>query len=904
MVDYIFPWAASLDKSFSAVGVEFEGKIIVVSLFERFKSTERYSTFPDIAREPTARLPYALFGPTIVTHFPLFYKSHEDDNFELRVDALKRYVAKNAATHLKLDENPKNEIVETILKNLEPGIDRPSQADLQHAVSFVWYACQLGFLCAVHKLPELFIFNANTRIRLEINRYSHRAVINAIINKNPQPHWKEIFGEDAAPYKPDERADYQPNFDIWRSNPNLSAQAFLVTNYTEFRFINKLIGASTLSAAAPAQKTLPFLEPYRKPFLQQFDEENPIKLQTTPQFDPQKHLGGLISWFDATSHAEADVADVALTSRKLFPLGPLKWRDTNNKIDPLYDEYLIWRRGDRNWRYTFFDGCYEYPDGGADKLKRFLSKLVQSCELERSFPELKLNSGWEAAFEKYPFPGSRIAGAMYYVIPAELLIVVLLDITALSDRFSRGADRENPIRTNVEHRATSRRNLAECLRVLDELEALMCGATPPFPLPPGKARLTTTQKPFSACANSNHSDDSQILASARAIGQRVADLYDWISYGLTLEEGRAKETQERFYRCFVDIAEIFWKYVYGSGTHILGQDDFVSSSVIDGRAIYFSNFRPFETDQTLGFTRTLFVDFRLTPYQRGRLVRRLCDIATFRMSCVKDIDRLHALSDGISQINEDFNLLVSVDLEDLTNETKISIALHDAVRLYQRALGFNMFITEGVAGRKSAAHGDWLVVQKQIADIREHRLPGHAQLQDFLERGLGQSILEIQQIADRYENLMHRISSHMSTIRTWLAGAHTKNNTVILEKFGNLFEDQKELLEDQRNFLNRQVELLSAADLLVWLGGTYYLWRMIKDIVNVALDRAGEYYGIEHLSDWVVSEIGLLAVSLGVVFVLVYWFKQQLRDFAKWIEKRTRMLFSGKVKKGDKPTPK
>jgi hypothetical protein len=897
----------------------------MVGLFDRFKNTERYSNYPDIAREPTARLPYALFGPTVVAHFPLYYKSHEDDNFERRATTLQEYVLKEADSNLRLDDKLTSKIIEDIygrLHNLR-GIDKPSLSDLQQAAYFVWYACRIGFACAVNSQPELFIFNANTRIKLEINRFAHRAVIKAIITQNLT--FEEVFGGDSTipvGYKP---KDAEPNLNVWHGSHNLRLQAFWVTNCTIFRFTNELIGASTLLAASPNPQ-LPFIEPDRLPFLQSFQKTRPINLRTTPGFRPQERLGGLISWFDATTKREESIVDTALTNRKLFPRGPLKWRDKVRKIDPAYDDYLMWRRGDTNWRYTFFDGCYEYPDDGVDKLEKFLNKLLGSHALANSFPELKLNPEFEGVFNKYPFPGSRIAGAMYYVIPAELLVVIAAHFSDLSKRHA--SDSRKPHETGVyaHHRSISDRTFLKCLDVLDHLENLMWSAAPPFPQPPLKPKLTKPSQGFATYVTitGGGTTDQQILNSAKGVGRRIASLYDWISYGIKLEASEAIELQERFYGCFVDMAEIFWKCVYTSQTHSLGEDDFVCSSVIDGRAIYFSNFRPFETDQavgSLGFTRTLFVDFRLTPYQRGRLVRRLCDVATFRMSCVKDIDRLHALSDGISQLNEDFNLLVSKssNLGTSRNEAQISEALSDALVLYQRTLEFNMFITEGVSGRKSAALGDWVVVKKQITDIRESRLPSHAQLGDFLERGLGLSILEIEQIADRYENLIHRISSHMSTIQTELVGVHTSNLAQVMNNFEDLLREtgrqsrqqtsilgeaetllretqnlsmrQIGLLDKQTEFLDRQTELLNAADLLVWLGGTYYIWMLVQDIANKALDDIGNVFGYERLSDSVFSKIGLILVILGIVFVLVYWFKQKLRNFAQWTKKLAKKIF-------------
>src|SRR5262249_15042576 len=80
--------------------------------------------------------------------------------------------------------------------------------------------------------------------------------------------------------------------------------------------------------------------------------------------------------------------------------------------------------------------------------------------------------------------------------------------------------------------------------------------------------------------------------------------------------------------------------------------DFISCFVVEGRAIYFSNFQPAGDDR---FTRTFFIDLAISGYQRGRLAERLQDIATFRTMCVRDVNRVRSMIRGMDELNRELN---------------------------------------------------------------------------------------------------------------------------------------------------------------------------------------------------------------------------------------------------------
>jgi Protein of unknown function (DUF3422) len=476
----------------------------------------------------------------------------------------------------------------------------------------------------------------------------------------------------------------------------------------------------------------------------------------------------------------------------------------------------------------------------------------------------------------YPFPGTRAAGAQYFLIPAELLLLILTHIQPLSVRYF---DQESPAKIAA---MQAQMGFEGPKKTLCDLEEII--------LEQEKRNHEATWKTLAQLLEESSSDIDGFMAAVGAIKDRVTSIQHKFDQRVLEDDGTAKKQAESFYQGFVTMAELLWRTIYATEACNLGYDDFVASTVIDGRAIYFSNFRPYEK---LGFTRTFFLDFCLSPYQRGRLVRRLCEIATYRMSCVSDFNLFQALQEGINTLNNEFNSRLSGKIGDPQEIGPIERALKSALSLYQRALQFDMFISEGVAGRGRAVESDWDRVKRQLSDIREGRLRGFATLEDFLNRGLAVHVLEMSRIADRYENLLTRIRDHMSTIRTDLTGIQALEITNFMATFKAIAQHTEKLtdklttlttenvrlaqtLSSQTEELKKQsmehtsqarehTTLLKGADLLVWIGSTVYLAGLFDDLRPQPFEDWIQSYGwyakaIERVALDVIS--GLLVARL------------------------------------------
>ena len=669
---------------------------IMSTLYQTLLGRQSYSANPEISLEPTARLPYALFGPAIITHFPLFFGSQEHRNFDAR---------RKRAYELVVEplRNPPAAIVAEYPK----GVNR---LIVEEAIKIAWAASWEKLRLIEQNQPELLVFGAITLISLEINRGTHDKIV-----KSTAPAWQ---------------------------NPILKTCAFEITNAVVLAFLEALTVELDKFADVELDKG--------------YSSEASEDSSNEPLFPtPQEGLGGLISLFDASDGLEAHgIAETKMGTRRVYALDGLDCLHFKNKREPVIDKYLVWRRGDRNWRYTFCEGIFKYENDpkaecGAD-VRNFVWRLLSSSGLKNSFPRAPITEKTSGG-KDYPLPGLRIAGAQYFVIPAELLILIAKHLQALSTSMSLKLD------FTTEFRLTHGSTIASAIDDLCRFD---------------KAQLDGGEGLRSLIASSSPNVD-ELVHDARKIKARLDALYSRV-IGFRIKSAELSEESERFYQGFAALAELLWKYVYCEEKYRIGQDDFVSSVVIDGRAMYFSNFRPYDSDET-GFTRTFFIDFGLVPYQRGRLVRRLCEIATYRMSCVKDMALFTAMQDGINQLNGKFSEVALAATQGWEQDKdRIQNDLMRAVLVYRRAMQFDTYVTEGVLAARRGAEGDWQRVRRQVTDIRERRLTGYARLSDFLERGLAVSVLEIGKVADRYETLTVRIRDLMSTIRTELSKFRTE----------------------------------------------------------------------------------------------------------------------------------
>ena len=819
-------------------------------LFDRYFDTDLY-TSRSISGPAIVRLPYALFGPTIVTHFPFFQSSHEQQRPKGSTRGQTDEFEECSGRFDKLLKKKKDSYFpETCLTQFIDGKaakDKRDRAEIETAVVHLWNRCIEEIQ---NTRRENIVFDARTLIFLDINRKAHNAIVVAIANVDPAGTATRSDAAEPADASTSLSAAWAP----FRNDP-LRKEVFNYVNDVLAIFfgqLNLLLSEFQNNESEHRRDHDGFRSRIKRAWarLRAVFGAGPALGGDTHY--PPVELGGFISWFhardilpfkdsrkplDAESEVPAQQDEIHedldyprsfnrtdSDGRALYALEPPIFPA---KHEPVTDKYFIWRRGDKNWRYTFCEGNFRYhaelecipwtddaasrSDGKKDArnkvaaehrakcradLADFFRRLLSSRRLKDSFPKLAIENQQEFEFRKlYPFPGRRGSGSQYFVIPAELLII----LASMPKEIARQVCATKGCIYDFDLHSLMRRDFESCIKLLCKLDedVRIKNAVREFESKAQFEKIPPELRPAASDANPPEDDSFQsvwediqarlttaaagaddafieeVLASAETLRTKLRGLFKEI-VGVRLQsENALTEDQNTFYRIFVELAELLWKRVYGGPRHRAGHDDFVTSIVIDGSAVYFSNFRPHGDD---AFTRTFFIDFNLAPYQRGRLVRRLCEIATYRMSCVKDLHLFYALQDGINQLNKYFTRIIAVASHGNWTET-----LRLAVKLYFSAARFDMYVPEGISACRRAVAGDWQRVKQQVADIRERRLTGYAQLSDFLERGLAVSVMEITRIADRYEHLMNRTNELMLTIRTEMSGQESGLQTRLVK---------------------------------------------------------------------------------------------------------------------------
>jgi hypothetical protein len=170
----------------------------MADLYDKFCQAAQYARHQNIPGEAVTRLPYALFAPAIVTHFPLFDRSEEVhlfesgstiSNFEHRRRQIEKFLISPIDTHFP----------DSKFQHLIPPISAESQLarqTIQEALKNTWTQCKDTLAQLFNTMPQLLILNAKTLINLELNRRVHDAIAFAVFS-NSKP-WNEKYLKENA----------------------------------------------------------------------------------------------------------------------------------------------------------------------------------------------------------------------------------------------------------------------------------------------------------------------------------------------------------------------------------------------------------------------------------------------------------------------------------------------------------------------------------------------------------------------------------------------------------------------------------------------------------------------------------------------------------------------------------
>lgn len=604
--------------------------------------------------------------------------------------------------------------------------------------------------------------------------------------------------------------------------------------------------------------------------------------------------GGLIAQIEKQADpSRAQVPQNVFDDFKHIYIDP---HNLTEKLKSKLDYQLRWSRYPQAWNYTFIESFFpkqtrspitaRLTENEIDMIKDFIICSV----LRPMVPQA-------AAFDKVPknmdFPGYTLAGAHYLMLPIEHLLLVTLSPLNHPEEKSMAADRINKsilkVRTvagddenlikdidNLIERFDDKRAermsfltalILKCFTILESVDinnALKSHSVDPkYYQPTDDVNLTKKESPslVDLLSPDRSLSFEEINNRLNALALQSASPNDIVNFcnvlgGIVRRAIRSSSisggVRSAILECVANVTRVFWDSTFAVNTRPelgLVSTDYVCSSMVDNRCVYFSNFLPFGGDK---FTRTIFVDLGMDANQRARMLQRLCDILTYRSNPLRDLDRVKAAIAALTEFNRKLNDIqirlsghVGQDVEgDLSSQDwkericRLHKELDDITKISAQTGRLNAFITYGVAGKWHSFDAYFRQILERTGDVREEGIPGFARLSDFVERRLANSARFVERMNIHHLSVGSRITDLMDLVRTQLQALQSREivaNLAIQTAAATTLKDASGGLKGAAEGIDRNIaelySLQKAADVLVLFGGTYYCYQLLKVVI-------------------------------------------------------------------------
>ncbi|MGE0038865.1 MAG: DUF3422 family protein [Xanthobacteraceae bacterium] len=176
-----------------------------------------------------------------------------------------------------------------------------------------------------------------------------------------------------------------------------------------------------------------------------------------------------------------------------------------------------------------------------------------------------------------------------------------------------------------------------------------------------------------------------------------------------------------------------------------------------------------------GFSRIVVLDRTMTSRQAGRMVQRLLEIDTYRMMALLALpvarELAPLLTRGEQELAQITGALVSADANDEALLLERLTRLGAEIDSRETANHY----------RFSAAGAYYELVQRRIADLREHRIEGMQRFQEFTERRLAPAMNTLRAVASRQRSLSERLARAVQLLATRVDVTRERQNQKVLE---------------------------------------------------------------------------------------------------------------------------
>jgi len=174
----------------------------------------------------------------------------------------------------------------------------------------------------------------------------------------------------------------------------------------------------------------------------------------------------------------------------------------------------------------------------------------------------------------------------------------------------------------------------------------------------------------------------------------------------------------------------------------------------------------------------------INRWQVGRLIQRINNIGTLRFAAIRDLKEIRAASQALVSLGRQLD-----DISSATpNEYSVASAHKQLGVIFQRLAQTSGSVPYGLAYRIAHSRQSVKELKKILEDLRVQRIPGWQPYNEFLRRRLFSVFDSIDAVGRRSEVIRDRANSFLNQI-----------------------------------YATKLMEYQKAADILVYVGGTYYL---------------------------------------------------------------------------------
>ncbi|MCB1908329.1 MAG: DUF3422 domain-containing protein [Rhodocyclaceae bacterium] len=236
----------------------------------------------------------------------------------------------------------------------------------------------------------------------------------------------------------------------------------------------------------------------------------------------------------------------------------------------------------------------------------------------------------------------------------------------------------------------------------------------------------------------------------------------------------------------------------------------IATRVAEGGAWVFTDFL-----LTDGWTRFLVLDEKLTPRQTGRMVQRLLEIETYRMTALlafpvaREVGRLLNRAEG--ELADLMDRIVAASTPE--HERTVLGRLTRLAAEVERSVARSTF-------RFGAAAAYYRLVQHRIDELREMRVSGFTTIKEFMDRRLAPAMNTCAANARRQEDLSGRIARNSQLLRTRV--------DIELER------QNQELLTQMNRRAKLQLRLQETVEGLSVVAITYYASQLVNYLAKGA----------------------------------------------------------------------